>query len=447
MSNLNGEKDGFVQHIKHITGYKSMPSIPLEPIEFELDNFVGRCLFIHRPTWSYDNDEDGLDYPYKQHFHGRRRLWEFRLQGQFKKRPGRLYAGIELEKYVPVSWATQAAMRGMLPLVQRVLGCEVVHELGVPGEPSVRPSVLAPVWAADNTLVHWEQSEVPDIACATLPTGLLRKAAKEYWETLWEGGGPSWGEFGTDGPTYTFALWGPAQLLDIRKWVFRKLPLTWGRDLSMEPFCGKQPAHAVIYELADPSSSSGSGRRGHVQHRQEDKLYTVDMRFVRDELWQEMVDEARQEAPEDAGTALLKLATADLAAAGPALALHVANLRKDNNSPEGSFCSAVSHTGHSSDEESEADEHRLLNPQGDENTTFLGGAHEDHRSDGILKILVTWVFRPIWNLSPCRRRCRQRSRQWNRSRSGRDGSPFRRLVDPPERDLEEGRPTDSRHDV
>eukprot|EP00971_Amphidinium_carterae_P292834 5813816-Amphidinium_carterae.1 len=43
--------------------------------------------------------------------------------------------------------------------------------------------------------------------------------AQEYWESLWEGEGPSWGESNSDGPTYTLALWGPAQLLDIRKWV------------------------------------------------------------------------------------------------------------------------------------------------------------------------------------------------------------------------------------
>mmetsp|Transcript_33092 Transcript_33092/g.60672 ORF Transcript_33092/g.60672 Transcript_33092/m.60672 type:complete len:463 (+) Transcript_33092:108-1496(+) len=462
MSALNGEKDGFVQHVKHVTGYKPMPAIPLDPIEFELDNFVGRCLFIHRPVWSYDNDEDGRDYPYKQHFHGRRRLWEFRIQGHFKKRPGRLFAGIELERYVPVSWATQAAMRGMLPLVQRVLGAEVVHELGIEGETSLRPSVLAPIWAADNTLVHWDLAEVPDIACATLPQGLKRKAAKEYWESLWEGEGPSWGESNTDGPTYTIALWGPAQLLDIRKWVFRKLPLTWGKDLSMEPFCGRQPAHAVIYELADSSVASGGtsqkGSRGaRARHLQEQKLYIADLRFVRDELWQDMVAEVRQEAPTDLPhqqshwLSLATAASADLVTAGPALALHVANLRKDGASPSGSFCSAVSHDSEEDEESDIDDESRHLNPH--HGSDLDDGFHmsQDSRAGGMITAVVRWLTKPLWLFGPCRRRCKHRSRQpWSSGRRppGRDGSPFRRLVDGVEhRDLEAGRLDDSRSDV
>ena len=80
------------------------------PTEFESDNFVGRCMLLHRPSWSYEG-EDLAHYPYKQHFNGRKRLWEWRIQGRFKRRPeSPLYCGVELEKYVPVNFGTRRAL-------------------------------------------------------------------------------------------------------------------------------------------------------------------------------------------------------------------------------------------------------------------------------------------------------------------------------------------------
>jgi len=248
------------------------------PVEFELDNFKGRCIFIHRPSWTYDNPETAELYPYRQLFHNKKRLWEWRLQGKFTRRPGVVYVGIELEEYVPVNFATRSLMRVILPLVQAALQCKTVyHEVGDPSEEELRPTVVSPIWAADNTLVHDDPSEAPDLASPSLPSGMSRKAARQYWETLWAGGGPSWE--GSEGPTYTFALWGPSQLLDLRAWAFRKLPLMWGRELAMEPFCGRQPVHVVVYELSEGAPSS--------KHYQSQKTYAADIRMCQAEVWRE----------------------------------------------------------------------------------------------------------------------------------------------------------------
>lgn len=307
--------EGLILHARGEFDYMPMQTNSSEPVEFELDNFKGKCIFLHRPRWSYDSADTNRPYPYRQHFHGRKRLWEWRLQGRFKRKPGTLYCGIELEEYVPVNMATRTMMRGILPLVQRTLQCAVHHEIGDPEDPDLRPVVVAPVWAMDSTLIHNNPADVPDLASPSLPAGLGRKAARQFWETLWNGGGPSWEE-PMGGPTFTFAVWGPSQLLDLRAWVFRKLPLTWGRDVKMEPFCGRQPVHAVVYELCEDGKSD---------HRQERKVYSADMRFMTEELWSErsMGEEARRPA----GLA-------------PAL--------DDMPSPRvcrsESFCSAVSHT-------------------------------------------------------------------------------------------------------
>lgn len=325
---------------------RPMPLSASVPCEFELDNFRGRAVLLHRPVWSYDNS-DCEDYPYKKHFHGRKRLWEWRIQGQFKQRPSMLYCGIELEEYVPVNFATRTLMRGILPLIQGALQCKLVHhEVGQPDDPDLRPLVVVPIWAADNTLVHTIPAEAPDIAATALPTGLSRKAARQFWENLWNGGGPTWEE-GSNGPMFTIALWGPSPLLDLRQWVFRKVPLMWGRDLSMEPFCGPQPVHAVVYELEGGTHQS--------EHRQDDKLYALDIRMMPAAMW------ASKAVGSDAPARPLALSAENLEAL---VDQGLSPLRERHDDSGESFCSAVSQTDSGDLDHEEHREHLLRPPAG-----------------------------------------------------------------------------------
>lgn len=270
--------DDVLLHLRNGSDYVRAELSPSEPVEFEVDNFRGRFLFLHRPCSSYDNKDTGEDYPYKEHFQGRRRLWEWRMQGRFKQTPGMLYCGIELEQYVPVTWATQATMRGILPLIQRAIQCNGLrHELGSAEDATLRPAVVGPLWAADNLLVHTDPADAPNIAATSLPTGLNRKGARQYWEALWEGRTEGW-DSEDKSPTFTIAVWGPSQILDLRNWVFRKMPFTWGRELKMEPFCGRQPVHAVIYEVKKYDKQSK-------EHRQEYKSYVADLRMTPQAVW------------------------------------------------------------------------------------------------------------------------------------------------------------------
>lgn len=296
------------------------------PVEIENGDFKGRILLVHRPKSSFDNS-DGEDYPYKSHFHGRKRLWEWRFQGQFRTRPGMLYCGIELEDYVSVNFATRTLMRGLLPLVQAALQCKLVHhEVGREDDRDLRPAVIAPIWAADNTLVHLNPAEAPDITSVTVPSGMNRTAARKFWEEVWDGGGPTW-EPGGWGPTFTWCVWGPSPLLDLRRWVFRKVPMTWGRDLSMEPFCGQQPVHGVIYELRSASMAA--------EHRQDDKKYHIDVRLVPGYLWPSLSlgRSSGPASPRGLGPGLEALIDQGLP-----------SMREHRDDDAESFCSAVSQT-------------------------------------------------------------------------------------------------------
>lgn len=321
--------EGLVLQVHHTAGttgasgasdYRPTQWNASTPTEFESDNFKGRLVVLHRPVSSYTNAESG-EYPYKQHFHGRKRLWEWRIQGRFKRQPGVLYAGIELEEYVHHNLAARTLTRAILPLIQRTLECkDVLHELGSPDEPDKRPAVVAPVWVADNTLVSKERDDIPDICAPTMPTGLSRKAARQYWDALWAGRGDVWNPH----TTYTWCVWGPSPLLDLRNLVFRKLPLmTWGRELPFATFCGNQPIHAVMYEL-----SAGAPEKG---HRQASKVYAMDMQMTPEALW-----EQRMFGTVARPTALSAehLQALDYPAPTPGVGM----CRSE------SFCSAISHT-------------------------------------------------------------------------------------------------------
>ena len=68
-------------------------------------------------------------------------------------------------------------MRGIIPLVQGALQCKQIrHEIGREDDSTLRPTVVAPMWAADNTLVHEDRNSAPNIADITLPAGYNRKA-------------------------------------------------------------------------------------------------------------------------------------------------------------------------------------------------------------------------------------------------------------------------------
>jgi len=293
------------------------------PTEFESENFKGRILCLLRPASSYGNKDNGEAYPWKQHFHGRKRLWEWRLQGRFKQQPSVLYAGIELEEYVHHNLAARTLTRGILPLVQRALECkDVIHELGNPDDQDLRPVVVAPIWAADNTLVTTPPGDAPDITMPTIPVGFSRKASRQYWEALWSGRGAAW----DPGTVYTFCIWGPSPLLDMRRMVFRKLPMMWG-EIPWANFCGHQPVHVVAYELVGDASKR--------EHRQGNKTYTVDIRLTPEALWETQNAGNGAEAKRPAFLQPLALTAEHLEALDSAPSAKVCRSE--------SFCSAVSH--------------------------------------------------------------------------------------------------------
>mmetsp|Transcript_62219 Transcript_62219/g.157173 ORF Transcript_62219/g.157173 Transcript_62219/m.157173 type:complete len:382 (+) Transcript_62219:96-1241(+) len=232
------------------------------PAEFENDNCSGLLLALHRPTWNKALDKS-CDYPYGDHFKGRKRLWEIRLQFRFKQdvqKPMRF--GIELEDYVPMNAASKKLMGLTVSALRQVAGNDLYHSPGddprKTPEPHEKPVFSMPLWACDQFVVTPEDEQPPDLT------------------------DPAFSEFGTKrvddraafmaemsalelrtGPTYTFAFWGISQFLDDIKWeVTKVIPF---KNIDFNTFCGRPPVHVVMYTLKD----SDDDERRHLQSRKD----------------------------------------------------------------------------------------------------------------------------------------------------------------------------------
>merc|ERR1719401_2479693 len=73
--------------------FNMFQSNQLEPEAYECEHVSCKCLFLHKPTMDADLLLAG-NYPYAEHMHGRKRIWELRVQMTVKKAfKGRIYIG------------------------------------------------------------------------------------------------------------------------------------------------------------------------------------------------------------------------------------------------------------------------------------------------------------------------------------------------------------------
>merc|ERR1712151_1249856 len=97
---------------------------------FENENCTGSFLLMHRPTHDPALEKSG-EYPFAEHFCGRKRLWEARVQLKFKHTPTEpVLFGIELDNYVPLPAASKRLMGVVVSALRRVVGNDLYHSVG-----------------------------------------------------------------------------------------------------------------------------------------------------------------------------------------------------------------------------------------------------------------------------------------------------------------------------
>jgi hypothetical protein len=211
----------------------------LEPCFFDSGVCKGEYIFIHRPTDRPDKMKSG-HYPYSDHMHDRRRLWEFRIQMTFSQHVSTrdIYFGCEQDRYYPIGPVERYVSNSVISLLRRAAsGMYQSHgddPTTTEGEPE-RPAVVFPLWVMDQLIQTPEGEEPPSILDPEFSgMGITknddRNAMKEAIDAL---------EF-LPGRTYTFGFWCIAQFVDAIGWKVPPrglLPETHLAGLGTHPPC------------------------------------------------------------------------------------------------------------------------------------------------------------------------------------------------------------------
>lgn len=228
-----------------------------EPYPFDNSNCSGLFLPLHRPTHDKELDKSG-DWRYGDHFRGRSRVWELRIQFRFKqdvKDP--FLIGVELEDYVPLAAPAKKLMGMTVAALRQVAGSDLYHSVGDdPSKspaPHEKPVFMMPLWATDQLIVTPEGEEPPDLRDPNF-IAYGQKRADDRKAFVQEIGNLQL----KAGPVYTFGFWGISQFLDVIKWEIRKVMPFKTFDFNM--FCGKPPVHVVFYTL-DKTGTTDDDKR------------------------------------------------------------------------------------------------------------------------------------------------------------------------------------------
>lgn len=203
-----------------------------EGIPFESPGFRGRVLLLNRP------DEENPDWPYKKHFEGKQRRFEFRLQGVFTEDPGdNIFFGVEMAQVVGLGTALRLTANWIMNVVSILCaarGISYSYNLELQEWPNgdiLRPYLAFPIVAADAIIVTPPGEAPPPLTEALDPVPLQEKRRIRFNTT----------------DTFTFAYW--SKQADFERWEMCNMPFGWSS--SFTSFIGQQPVHLTAYRLDD----------------------------------------------------------------------------------------------------------------------------------------------------------------------------------------------------
>jgi len=225
-----------------------------------------KTLIMHRPTSDPSRETSGR-YPFSRHLSERRRLWEVRFQLRFKKLPERLFFGIELGSYTPVSGTARIVQKALVSACRKIVG-ECYHTSGddpasTAGE-CEQPTFVMPLWAFDQFEVSTPGSE-PDLRQDFERVGMRRTdGVRQYIRAM----NDTISSFSTD-KVYTFCFWGISQFLDVLNWEIcgSMFPVR----IDFNRLCGSPPVYITIYDMpglreTDADQRHLTSRKRHYLH-------------------------------------------------------------------------------------------------------------------------------------------------------------------------------------
>jgi len=212
---------------------------------FENEFCSTKAVVMHVPTHEPRRVSSG-EYPFSWHLGERKRNWEIRIQMRFKKIPERLFFGVELSKYVPVSGTARAVQKALVSACRKIVG-ECYHSAGddpasTAGEGEL-PTFVMPLWAFDQFQVS-DPGQEPDLTSNLEQVGKRRTdGVREYIRSM----NDAIANFSTD-KVYTFCFWGISQFLDVIRWEISGSMFPVRIDFNK--LCGKPPVYITMYDLS-----------------------------------------------------------------------------------------------------------------------------------------------------------------------------------------------------
>jgi len=189
-----------------------------DPVEFDSGICHGSWLCVHKPTQEPDKMASG-NYPFAEHLHHRKRLWEFRLQLHFRDSvpAENVFFGCEQDRYYPVGTVERYISSSVIALLRHASADNMYQSHGedpasVQGE-SERPHVCFPLWVMDQLIVTEEGQQPPKLNDPDFSTyGIVRAKDRKAMQQALSGL-----DF-KPGRTFTFGFWCIAQFVDAIGW-------------------------------------------------------------------------------------------------------------------------------------------------------------------------------------------------------------------------------------
>eukprot|EP00418_Pyrodinium_bahamense_P029737 CAMPEP_0179145980 /NCGR_PEP_ID=MMETSP0796-20121207/70467_1 /TAXON_ID=73915 /ORGANISM="Pyrodinium bahamense, Strain pbaha01" /LENGTH=696 /DNA_ID=CAMNT_0020846423 /DNA_START=99 /DNA_END=2186 /DNA_ORIENTATION=- len=255
-----------------------IPPNTLEGVPIETECFVGKVIVMYKPDGGLQKCDRGTEHPYYRYFVKKKRNWEFRVQGRFKRVPrGDMFIGIVLRDFnydQAVAPYSMIVKRAGTALVKYDLYMSWGDRCAASKKPNAELSHLVTKMTAwDQIIVTPSGKTVPLLKgelhgiSDTFGLNLERKemGLARYTQAIAE----LYQNINTE-DTYTMCFWGVSQVIDLLCWNFKI-----GANIPMAKFFEDDPIHVAMYEL-EPLEEGQEDDKRHLESR---KRYYLDFMF------------------------------------------------------------------------------------------------------------------------------------------------------------------------
>jgi hypothetical protein len=272
-----------VKDDSHLVVFNAAPTYPLavtvtnalKATEFESDHATGSYVFLHKPTRDPVRLAAG-DYPYASHMHGRRRLWEFRLQMTCKETvTGDVFFGCEQDRYYPIGMIESYLSQSVTSMLRRCsAGMYQTHgddPARSTGELE-RPCNVFPLWVIDQIVITPEGERVPDLRDPQFATlGMTKSDDRQAMKTTMKN------LILAPGSTYTFSFWCVAQCVDAIGWKVAGQGLV--PEQGLRPLGTHPPCYITMYSMKKREDWPTSKGKTDYRHLDSRKNYLMRVGF------------------------------------------------------------------------------------------------------------------------------------------------------------------------